>query len=119
MAEVIGECALCREKKELQLSHIIPKFVGRYLKQTSIGNIRSQENPDKPVQDIEKHYISFIHVGFMIFRTPGQKQKVVSHHLMRQSLLYFFNHHFIYFCYFFHCLRYPRLRSGSISQKFC
>ena len=41
MAEVIGECALCREKKELQLSHIIPKFVGRYLKQTSIGNIRS------------------------------------------------------------------------------
>ena len=57
MAEVRGECALCREKKELQLSHIIPKFVGRYLKQTSIGNIRSQENPDKPVQDIEKHYL--------------------------------------------------------------
>ena len=49
------KCALCGEEKELQLSHIIPKFVGRYLKQTSIGNIRSQENPNKIIQDIEKH----------------------------------------------------------------
>lgn len=57
MADETGECALCREIKELQLSHIVPKFIGRYLKQTSIGNIRSQENPDKPVQDIEKHYM--------------------------------------------------------------
>ncbi len=43
----------------------------------------------------------------------------MSHHLMLQSLLYFFNRHLIYFRYFFHCIWYPRLLSGSISQKFC
>ena len=37
----MGKCALCGEDKELQLSHIIPKFIGKYLKNTSIGNIRS------------------------------------------------------------------------------
>lgn len=53
----MAKCALCGLEKELQLSHIIPKFVGKYLKETSIGSIRSQENPNKPVQDIEKHYL--------------------------------------------------------------
>ena len=42
----MGKCALCGEDKELQLSHIIPKFIGKYLKNTSIGNIRSHENPN-------------------------------------------------------------------------
>ena len=51
------KCALCQQEKELQLSHIIPKFAGRYLKETSIGNIRNQENPNRTVQDIEKHYL--------------------------------------------------------------
>jgi len=26
------KCALCDEEKEIQLSHIVPKFVGRHLK---------------------------------------------------------------------------------------
>ena len=39
---------------------------------------------------------------FMIFQALDPRQKVVSHHLMRQPLLYFFNRHLIYFCYFFH-----------------
>lgn len=51
----MGKCALCGEDKELQLSHIIPKFIGKYLKNTSIGNIRSHENPNRIAQDIEKH----------------------------------------------------------------
>jgi hypothetical protein len=51
-----GICALCRQKKELQLSHIVPKFVIRHLKKTSIGSIRGQ-NPNKIVQDGEKHYM--------------------------------------------------------------
>lgn len=52
-----GICALCHENKELELSHIIPKFVIRYLKKTSFGAIRSMENPNKVVQDGEKHYL--------------------------------------------------------------
>ena len=51
-----GICALCGQKKELQLSHIVPKFVIRHLKKTSIGSIRAQ-NPNKTVQDGEKHYM--------------------------------------------------------------
>lgn len=51
------KCALCGEEKEIQLSHIIPKFIGRHLKKTSVGNIRSTEDPNKTVQDLEKHYL--------------------------------------------------------------
>jgi len=51
----MAKCALCQKESELQISHIVPKFVGKHLKATSIGNIRSQANPGKPIQDIEKH----------------------------------------------------------------
>lgn len=53
----MNNCALCDIKKEIQLSHIVPKFVGRHLKGTSVGNIRSSENPNIVVQDLEKHYL--------------------------------------------------------------
>ena len=51
----MGQCALCRANKELQLSHIIPHFVGRKLIKTSPGNIRITKEPNKVAQDIEKH----------------------------------------------------------------
>lgn len=51
------KCALCGIETELKKSHIIPKFVGRHLKGTSIGNIRSAENPNLIVQDLEKHHM--------------------------------------------------------------
>lgn len=53
----IKECALCRQVKELELSHIVPKFVIRYLKKTSVGAIRNIQNPNRVVQDGEKHYL--------------------------------------------------------------
>lgn len=53
----IGKCALCLEYKELELSHIVPKFVIRHLKKTSFGAIRNMENPNKAVQDGEKYYM--------------------------------------------------------------
>jgi hypothetical protein len=49
----IGQCALCRQNKELQLSHIVPNFVGRCLKNTSPGSIRVTNEPNKVAQDIE------------------------------------------------------------------
>lgn len=52
-----GVCALCREEKELELSHTIPKFSIRRLKKTSFGNIRCVENPNRVVQDSEKEYL--------------------------------------------------------------
>ena len=53
----LSACALCQDKSELELSHIIPKFVLRYLKETSAGFLRSAENPNTVVQDGEKHYM--------------------------------------------------------------
>ena len=50
-------CALCHKNAELELSHIIPKFAIRYLKETSIGNLRSADNPNSTIQDGEKHYL--------------------------------------------------------------
>lgn len=50
-------CALCGQTRELELSHIVPKFVIRYLKKTSLGAIRNKENINKVVQDGEKHYL--------------------------------------------------------------
>lgn len=52
-----GRCALCGLEAELQLSHIIPHFVGKRLMKTSIGNIRYSNNPNLTPQDIEKHYL--------------------------------------------------------------
>ncbi|WP_051531154.1 hypothetical protein [Clostridiisalibacter paucivorans] len=51
------KCALCHEYKDLELSHIVPKFVIRHLKKTSFGAIRNMENPNRVVQDGEKHYM--------------------------------------------------------------
>lgn len=53
----LTECALCHSKDQLELSHIIPKFVVRYFKETSAGSMRCMENPNITVQDGEKHYL--------------------------------------------------------------
>lgn len=57
MAKQFGTCALCRKEAELELSHIVPKMVVRELKKTSVGQLRSTENPNGTVQDSEKHYM--------------------------------------------------------------
>ncbi|HEY2498171.1 MAG TPA: hypothetical protein VGK24_13995 [Candidatus Angelobacter sp.] len=48
-------CALCLKERELRQSHIVPAFVGRYLKETSAtGFVRGVENPNLRVQDLKK-----------------------------------------------------------------
>jgi hypothetical protein len=50
----MGTCALCKGDSELQKSHIIPKFVFKWLKDTSAtGLMRQAVNPQKPIQDGE------------------------------------------------------------------
>lgn len=45
-------CRLCKKEKELVNSHIIPKFIISWLKDTSVtGRIRMGENPNIPRQD--------------------------------------------------------------------
>ncbi|OCH02714.1 hypothetical protein [Aliivibrio fischeri] len=48
----MDNCALCSSKKELEISHILPKFLFRYQKKSSpTGNIRTVNNPNRIVQD--------------------------------------------------------------------
>jgi len=52
-----GICKLCGKHSDLIEGHIIPKFVGSYLKETSItGRLRNSANPNIPYQDIDKAF---------------------------------------------------------------
>ena len=45
-------CQLCQQNKELRKSHIIPKFVGEWIKETSVtGKMRAANNPNLRIQD--------------------------------------------------------------------
>lgn len=50
-----AKCALCQVGKELQVSHIIPRFVINWLKESSAtGFLRGAENPNLRLQDAAK-----------------------------------------------------------------
>lgn len=52
-----GKCYLCHKVTDLQKSHIIPRFVFRWLKETSPGFIRDSKNPNIRTQDGIKEYL--------------------------------------------------------------
>ena len=54
---VQGICTLCASDSELQLSHIIPRFVAKWLKRTAVGGIRSSEQPNRRIQDAPKRHL--------------------------------------------------------------
>lgn len=48
-------CKLCHKEGEIRVSHFIPKFVGKWIKKTSItGHIREHNDVSKRAQDIAK-----------------------------------------------------------------
>lgn len=48
-------CALCNEERELVKSHVVPRFVAKWLKDTSAtGFLRNPTNPKKRLQDFGK-----------------------------------------------------------------
>jgi len=52
-----GICKLCKTNGTLKESHFIPKFIGKWVKQTSItGYIRDKNQIHKRAQDIAKEY---------------------------------------------------------------
>lgn len=52
-----GTCRLCGKSDDLKESHFIPKFVGKWIKSTSItGYIRQSSEPHKRAQDLAKEY---------------------------------------------------------------
>ena len=54
----VRTCALCKNKDTLQMSHIIPSFVGKWIKNTSVtGFLRQAISADIRRQDIPKKYL--------------------------------------------------------------
>lgn len=54
--EVLGNCRLCQRDLPLCESHVIPAFVFRWLKETSIGPLRAGAQPNTRIQDGPKDY---------------------------------------------------------------
>lgn len=55
---MVGECRLCGQQKKLCNSHIIPGFVGKWIKETSVtGYLRQAVNPNVRRQDMFKEYL--------------------------------------------------------------
>ena len=53
---MIGICKLCGSESELQLSHIVPKFVFSWLKETAASPLRHSQQPNVRIQDGKKLY---------------------------------------------------------------
>lgn len=54
---MISTCKLCGTEAKLEVSHFIPKFIGKWSKKTSItGYFRHTKSPSKRVQDLHKQY---------------------------------------------------------------
>lgn len=49
---MIGECRLCESKAQLQYSHIIPKFAGKWLKESSPTGYLRGHDVNRPLQDL-------------------------------------------------------------------
>jgi len=52
-----GRCAFCNKDAELKVSHIIPKFVFGWFKESTPSPIRSNRIPNKRIQDGLKQYL--------------------------------------------------------------
>ena len=52
-----GQCRLCDAESDLHLSHIVPAFAYRWLRESSgNGHLRSGSSPNQRVQDGPKRY---------------------------------------------------------------
>ena len=54
--ERAGQCRLCKEHSDLCESHVIPAFVYAWMRESSVGHMRSSANPNVRIQDGPKFY---------------------------------------------------------------
>ena len=53
MSRCMPTCSLCLQERELEGSHVIPRFIGKWIKQTSVtGFLTSAEKPLERLQDL-------------------------------------------------------------------
>ncbi len=52
-----GKCYLCQKQAGIRLSHVVPRFVTNWLKETSPGAIRDSRVPNRRIQYGVKEYM--------------------------------------------------------------
>ncbi len=92
MAAKRAECKLCGIPSELVESHIIPKFVFQWMKQTGMQFLRSGKSPNIRVQDGIKEYL-FCRKCEQIFGTSEKwfSEKVFHPYLANQERVFLYN----------------------------
>lgn len=94
------KCSLCQNEYDLRDSHAIPKFVGKYLKESSVtGRIRLSGKPNLPVQDFEKYklFCADCEQVFSVEEKWFAENIFVPHHAETQSSLEY-DYHLGRFC---------------------
>ncbi len=83
-------CQLCCEKKKLRESHIIPKFVADWLKESSgTGFLRSSEMPNRRVQDSMKERMLCADCETLLNRWETPFAAKIFHPLNRREAMQF------------------------------
>lgn len=83
-------CSLCREEKELRESHIIPKFVFDWHKESSgTGFLRSSEMPNRRVQDGAKEHMLCADCEFLFNQWETPFATKIFHPLNRREAMRF------------------------------
>lgn len=83
---MIGTCRLCRKEADLQLSHIVPKFVFRWLKETAASPIRHSQKPNIRVQDGEKLYFLCSECESLFSKWENTFSQKIFHPLQNEQL---------------------------------
>lgn len=81
--EKIEVCALCGEKKILQKSHLVPKFMSEWVKRTSLtGKLRNSSKPNSRQQDGEKEKM----LCFECEQRFSKREKVFSRDIFKRII---------------------------------
>lgn len=80
-------CELCQQPADLQLSHIIPRFVWKWLKDSSPGALRASPNPNRRIQDGPKLALlcAACEQRFSAWERPFAEQVFLPLHERRQN----------------------------------
>lgn len=99
-AEITGECRLCGKVSRLHESHVIPKFVFRWLKTRSGSNrhIRNSDEPNLRVQDGPKRHWLCWNCEQLFARDETEVAKKNFHPFVNDGKVSEYNSSFLRFC---------------------
>lgn len=99
---LMNKCRLCNEEKKLEESHIIPKFIGKWLRKTSAtGYLRSLDTPNIRRQDLFKTHLLCKSCEDILSNDESYFANTIFHPYMNEqeiSYSFQYDHRLIRFC---------------------